>query len=549
MVPGTLTEANNRGYDKVLGEISLADSRTAHSPSILSATGPEKDVHMAVCQFGNSTHTFAPVGTLGKILLVACVLAMPVARAVAQGSDEGKEAPAQSKKKWTSLVPQKFDSKDKEVGRLNQLHSDIISGKTPFAENVKKDFDNYYTLTFRLMTDPDKLWNLPTVQNKLLKEISTTSGEVRNHLVPLTRRAMERLAAPKTNCHPAVRYTAVLILGQLNDQEEKSGNEPAPAVPSVEARKILLKQFDDPNQIDSVRLAAMIGMLRHAQLHSARESMDSSGQNEIRTRMIQLITTKTPPADRTVDGHDWMRRRAADILSALGYQGETGGKSVETLVNVVSDRGESIGLRCAAASALGALRPKSPEPTAAINPVAVSKELCGLALVACADRLIAANRELVHETGGAFVGAGSRMPRGGLDDFDMGGGARRRPSRDRVRDESALGSKGPRVPSTGVPPVDDTDPRIERMRRVLRYQLTCVQNALSGLKPGGGVLSRATEESQKTEVNRVINAVTAVVAIIDHDDREKDFRKLMREVNTALDGLGKIVPDVLAANP
>ncbi|MDA1178097.1 MAG: hypothetical protein O2931_04785 [Planctomycetota bacterium] len=501
---------------------------------------------MAVSEVGNGTRAFVFAIARVKFLWVACVLAMTVSRTVAQPPVAGPAVAAQPQKRWSSLVPANFDKA--EFSRLNDLHIKIISGKIPFTESVKKDFDSYYNMTFRLMTDPKQLWNLQAVQNKLLKEISTTSADVRNHLIPLTRRRMEQLAAPKTNCHPAVRYTAVLILGQLNDQKEKSGSDPTPAVPSVAARKILLKQFDDPNQVDSVRLAAMIGMLRHAQLHAAKGSMDSSSQNEIRSRMIQLVLTKAPPADRTAAGHDWMRRRAADILGVLGYQGESGAKAAETLIQVLSDRSESIGLRCVAASALGALRPKSPELAAAINPVAVSKELCSLALIACADRLIAANRELLQETGGTYVGGGARMAPGGFDDDDMmGGGGRSRPGVNRMGD-GPMSSRAPRTPAAGVLP-DDTDPRIERMRRVLRYQLTCVQNGLSVPKANGGVLSRATEESQKAEVKRVIIAVDAVVAIVDRDDPLKDFRKLLADVNKALDELGQIVPDALAANP
>ena len=63
----------------------------------------------------------------------------------------------------------------------------------------------------------------------------------------------------KQNYHPAARYNAMLIVGELNDKEAvKGGSSPTAPEPSAQALIAMLKELDSPTQIDPVRVACLI---------------------------------------------------------------------------------------------------------------------------------------------------------------------------------------------------------------------------------------------------------------------------------------------------
>jgi hypothetical protein len=103
----------------------------------------------------------------------------------------------------------------------------------------------------------------------------------------------------------------------------------------------------DPSIVpDYVKVAALQGLLRHAEAHVV----------ENRAAVLQMVlpiaTAAKAPAGRSADGHAWMRRRAVQIIGALGL---SGGTIPLELQKIVKDTTAPYNLRCAAAQALGEL--------------------------------------------------------------------------------------------------------------------------------------------------------------------------------------------------
>ncbi len=158
-------------------------------------------------------------------------------------------------------------------------------------------------------------------------------------------------ALAKGNFHPAVRVNAMLMVGRLN---VAGGNPPVPWPQALPAMVVAVR---DPQQIDGVRVAALIGILRHAESGIA----DPDARAALADMAADLAAAATPPPGRTPEGHAWTRMRAIEILGTMGWVGNaTAGNIGEPVAKLLSDMAADpqldIWLRCAAARALGGLQ-------------------------------------------------------------------------------------------------------------------------------------------------------------------------------------------------
>ncbi len=144
---------------------------------------------------------------------------------------------------------------------------------------------------------------------------------------------------------PVARVNAMLAIGELNDAEGAPPN--TLPVPCAAAQPILIAAVNDEDLSDPVRIAALVGIGRHAELKAI------SG-NELNGAVAALTTlaTAVPAAGRTPSGHAWMRCMAIDVLGQLGTPGQNG-EAVKTLSQVLGDDNAPLSVRSAAALALG----------------------------------------------------------------------------------------------------------------------------------------------------------------------------------------------------
>ncbi len=232
----------------------------------------------------------------------------------------------------------------------------IINGSEKLDGHEEAFDDFFQRYIFAEMTRPEKRGELSQLRTDFLRRYLRAAKlpEARaayDRLNQLTLRAMPIFIA--RNFHPAVRYNATLILGEL-DQEPavEFGLNRQPPQPLPEALPVLLKAYQASSLPDVVKIGALLGIQRH--LEHRGSTIPEAQRETIASEMFRLATAKNPPAGRSRDGHDWMRRRAIEALAMLG---SPGGKSevLAALARIVADSRESLAVRAQAADAVGRL--------------------------------------------------------------------------------------------------------------------------------------------------------------------------------------------------
>ncbi|MFZ5829734.1 MAG: HEAT repeat domain-containing protein [Planctomycetota bacterium] len=179
---------------------------------------------------------------------------------------------------------------------------------------------------------------------RLLSSGPRATNEPHERLNQLTAEFLgQRLA--EGNFHPVVRYNAITTIGELNAVE---GANPVPWGPAV---PILLGALTSETQIDAVKVAALLGLRRHASLGGPQNADDRS---KVIAAAVELAQQSALPEGREPDAHDWMRGVAASLLGAMRNPGQNG-EVAQALVALLSDDTASLDARREAAEALGRL--------------------------------------------------------------------------------------------------------------------------------------------------------------------------------------------------
>lgn len=227
---------------------------------------------------------------------------------------------------------------------------------------------------FPRMTQLNQLDKLPDLRREFLETYlaryysrdNDQSKKAHDYVVnELALKEMEKIANGRY--HPAVRYNAMLLIGELNDKEMvRTAGAPAEPLPAALPVMALALVSKEPTQIDAVRVAALVGILRHAERESEREipAFDEKTKNGLISIMLRIIDGAEPPGTRSPEGQLWMKRRAVNVLGALGDTGAPdatapGGVVLGKLDSILSDDKADTLLRCDAAVALGRIRFKS----------------------------------------------------------------------------------------------------------------------------------------------------------------------------------------------
>jgi hypothetical protein len=142
-----------------------------------------------------------------------------------------------------------------------------------------------------------------------------------------------------------------------------------------------------------------------------------------------LLNEKELPEGRSQAGHDWMRRRAVEILGYLGSPGQN--NSVLTAFDaILTDNKTPVALRCSAAEAFGRLRFPANAKVAVPD---VAKKLATVAAFACQKELQRVEDQEGREAkdalpqpgmGSGYPGMGSGYPDpayGGMSEMMPGG--------------------------------------------------------------------------------------------------------------------------------
>jgi hypothetical protein len=175
--------------------------------------------------------------------------------------------------------------------------------------------------------------------------VKATNTVVRQHLNDITLKKMDEIASG--NFHPYCRANAMIMIADLNEAE--------PDRPYKPAAPVLLKAVTAPTSVDAVRVEALRGLVRQA-----RAGITGDLRGQVLNAMLALQAQRTPPEGRSQDGHDWISRRAIDVLEAMGDPGPNAAV-LNGLMKTVEDQSASLAVRTTAAHALASINYAPPQ--------------------------------------------------------------------------------------------------------------------------------------------------------------------------------------------
>ncbi|MCC6125426.1 MAG: hypothetical protein IT426_10715 [Pirellulales bacterium] len=195
-------------------------------------------------------------------------------------------------------------------------------------------FDDYFeNYEFKRWTQKKNFPSLHTMRKELKNNcIRSRSGQVHDRLNELVMDVLGKKIKNR-KYHPVFLFNAMLAIGDLNATE---GSSPAP-LPAALA--LLLDAIDDAQQLDSVKIAALVGIKRHVALG-------------VKDPKIAAAALKLATVEDSDVGKAWMRERAVELLGYLQSPGQ-GNAVVNLLQKIIADKAAALKLRFIAADALG----------------------------------------------------------------------------------------------------------------------------------------------------------------------------------------------------
>lgn len=400
--------------------------------------------------------------------------------------------------------------------RIEGVVRQVFRG-TRSLEAERVQFDRYFTMyLFPKMTqsEPEFLSELANERRKLLTYLKQEINrqDVHDHVVKLTFDNLKQVAVE--NYHPAVRYNAMLIIGELNSREAvTSGGNPSPPEALAEAREFMLAELTNPKQIDAVRLAALIGLQRHADLNASRPAdrrLPAGVRDKIVKQLLPLAADTKVPANRTVEGHAWMRERVVEILAAYGATGYDD-EVARLMHKILRDTNEPFTLRFAAAQGLGRLNMSQ----GTLKGVDVARAMADLLVEATRDQLGELEDEIAAEKERQKL-SGNYGVRGGIERGSIYGGS-----------------------TIQTPREVKLQQRLLLVQRILKDHTTKVVSGLRGGDGTAGATSVAPGQ-QKTYIDNLAAEVAKLSKVAEMQSPTMvDLAKEMRARVTDLDRVAK----------
>lgn len=183
---------------------------------------------------------------------------------------------------------------------------------------VKAYFQRYVPAK---MTGPESLKELTPLMkdvNVLLARSQRSNPFLGKAVADLLLPPMKALATG--NYHPTARINATLLLGRM-DSAPADAQRRIPPKPYLAALPTLVDVYKNENNVDGLRVAALLGLQRQVAL--GFNQIPAAGKDQLRTMMTELLDSKTP-VNRTDKVHAYLQRYAVDILQQLGSTQDDG---------------------------------------------------------------------------------------------------------------------------------------------------------------------------------------------------------------------------------
>lgn len=238
--------------------------------------------------------------TAWLVLLVIGFLVLLVSKASAQQSPyDSIEMPEQLK---DEAVVRSVESKTKTFATTGTGNARLASG--------------YFTVYVPAkMTGPDGLKHISQLTKETLSLLTRSQRSNRPQVAQQITRfiydGMKKVA--EGNYHPAARINALIILSRLDRQLANTSTR-SPPIPLREALPILMAQYENENNVDGVRAAALHGL--HRQVSFGFPQIAPADRAKIGQMMSDLLEA-SPPQSRSELAHAYLQRFAVDILDVL----------------------------------------------------------------------------------------------------------------------------------------------------------------------------------------------------------------------------------------
>lgn len=218
-------------------------------------------------------------------------------------------------------------------------------------ESAVNDYFMKYYFPRMTGTTPEILGDLGDMRENLFRRFirATPNADTQRTLTAWSLKVATALT--EGNYHPAVRYNAALILGNLDQQIAVTGTNAKPPVPLPDATAVMLDllEQDDFGGVEvhpSVKMGALVGLERHARFGIAPQHAD-----RVTKAALDVIAQAVPPEDVTQDVHQWMKCQAASVL-AWQHRQKPSAQTLTALNALISNEEFDLENRCYVAGLL-----------------------------------------------------------------------------------------------------------------------------------------------------------------------------------------------------
>ena len=377
-------------------------------------------------------------------------------------------------------------------------------------------YQNYH---FALMTQAGSMGDIDLQRLEFIKELTMicTDNDIHSHVV-------DQIAIPQMtaflqeNYHPAVKYNAMLIIGQLNSQVVITNEGRTVPAPLPAALTFMVDAIKSGTETDAILLASWIGVLRHMRLNRLNQQIAGSDVVTIAGEAMKLLNQTTPPANRSAGGQVWLQRRAIDVLAMIGQDDQ---KILPKILSIMQDDKAAMSLRLTAARALKYF---NYSPSTQVPVESTSNALGTLIVRICRNEMDRVDQEkalaALQEASGVSVGEGDMGGMGGMMGGMEGGTGGMEGDMGGMGGMGGMGMGGMGGSTDVKSMLKPKEKRqVDYTRRILVYQLFHVYEAIGEKQirttpPIGMYAAVVQDAAGQVALDRLGDAMTALIDIL-----------------------------------
>ncbi len=415
-----------------------------------------------------------------------------------------------------TATSQEFKEAAVDDGLAGQKGSVLSSGD---AGQVKDFLRKYYLARWTVRANSKDLHKF---RQELETDATSVSGAPQATFLKEVVDCLNSYAA-SDSCYPACRFNAALAMGTLNEAAGDRTNGGTPYAGAITPLATLVNSDKKPYP-DYVRLAALIGLERHAELGIK----DDKTRANVASLFVKILDPSyAEKKNLRADVYEWFQEYAVKGLAAFkspeGNKGGTG--TLDLFKQLIDDSSQNYEVRCLAARAIGDMNLDSAKN---YNYLELSKSLITLARDFCVENMGYIDDEIVRDSvksasggmGGMTGGMGGMG--GGMGGMGgMGGGL-----------GGGMGSGGL---GGGMSGTIQNVKSLEAIAGRVEYGFDCIQHAVKGdKKTAAKGVSASLDESKEDQKEMRDNLKT----LLDEFEEMRTFIKEGSPQSGGMMGMG-----------